>query len=309
MSMKIIEPIPVTDATLVSTNVAEADYAVYVAGTTYAKDAMVIITTGVHRIYKSAVAGNVGHYPPDNPYDGVAVPATGYWIDMGATNARRMFDGKSRAATTNANSVSVVITPGKLFNSLAILGLDAGSVAVSVTDPVAGLVYSATVDLYDYYGVTYFYEWAFRPIVRKPTVILLDLPAYPAATITVTASNAGSTVSVGELIIGTQKEVGTLQYGYSIGLEDYSTKEKDTDGNATLVEKSYSEPISYTLIIDSSQVYDVKRMLGSYRATPIVFIGYEENLESIVYGWISDYKFQINGLLNSILSIEVKELN
>ena len=62
-----------TDAIFTSSNVTEADYGVYSAATTYALNAYVIVTTGVHKIYQSLVASNLGN----------AVTDITKWLDSG----------------------------------------------------------------------------------------------------------------------------------------------------------------------------------------------------------------------------------
>jgi len=309
--MDIIAPVPITaDAQLISSSITETDKAAYAAGTTYAANAEVQVTAdGVHKIYRSAVAGNVGHYPPDNIYDDTVDPATGYWIEVSSTNRWKMFDGKSRASSIAADQIIVEFAPGELFNSLALLNVEASSATVEVIDSIEGLVYFAGVDLVDYSGIIDFYEWFFYEPIRKNAIPLTDLPSFSGATIKVTLTAPGETVTVGEIVAGVLKYIGKLQYGYSVSIQDYSTKEKDEAGAAKVIEGVYSDTGSFKVVVDSIHVYDIKRTLGLYRATPLVWIGADWRQDSIIYGYYTDFDVSIETLSKSYCSIEVEELS
>jgi len=309
--MDIIAPVPITaDAQLISSTIPETDYAAYVAGTTYAAGAEVQVTAdGVHRVYRSAVGSNVGHYPPDNIYDGTVDPATGYWIDAGATNRWKMFDQKSRSSSSQANLMIIEEKPGSLFNYLALVNVEAAAGVVEVVTAGGEMVFRADVDMVDYSGVIDFYTWFFYEPVRKQTALIPDLPSYADATIKVTLSAPGETVRVGEIVAGVLKYIGKLQYGYSVSIKDYSTKEKDDVGVATVEEGVYSDTGSFRVIVDSISVFDIKRTLASYRATPLVWIGVDWKQESIIYGYYTDFDVSIDTLSKSYCTIEVEELS
>lgn len=309
--MDIIAPIPITtDAQLISSSIPETERDEYAAGTTYAVDAYVQVTAdGVHKIYRSAVAANIGHYPPDNIYDDTVTPATGYWIDVGSTNRWAMFDGRSRAASSAEHTIIVEIAPGQVFNAIALPNIEAANIFITITDPTLGVLYDKVISTADLTGISDFYSWFFYPIVRLQTIILLDIPGTPSATIRLSIAAAEEIAVCGELIAGTLRHVGKLQYGYSVSIRDYSTKEKDDNGNATVVEGVYSDTGSFKVVVDSSRVYDIKRMLGGYRATPLVWIGADWRQDSIIYGYYTDFDVSIEALKKSYCTIEVEELS
>ena len=63
MSLTIIKPLEVTPAML-TTDVPEADYPAWVAGTTYAADVRVIYA---HKVHQSLQAANTGKQPDTMP--------------------------------------------------------------------------------------------------------------------------------------------------------------------------------------------------------------------------------------------------
>ena len=308
--MDIIKPIATTDDNLVSSSVAENDHSEWSAATVYSIGDYCISTT-THKIYLCKVA-STNNDPTEeaNIYDDEDEDAiTGYWEEVSSTNKWKMFDGKSRAATTATSSIVVSIAPGALFNSLAILNIEAVNVNVTVTDPTAGEVYNSDVDLVDNSEAIDAYTWCFSPIIHKPNAVVTDLPSYPDATVTITATDEGNTVEIGEIVVGTTKYIGALNYGYEVGMEDYSTKDKDDDGNVTLIEGVYSNTIELTGSMKPSMVYDVQRTLASYRATPLVWVGYAGKEETITYGWFSDFDITIPGIALSYITIDVEELS
>jgi len=304
---KLLAPIAVTGAML-TTSIPETDYPEYVAGTTYAADETVQIAS-LHRVYRSAVADNVGHYPPDNIYDDEVDPPTGYWIDAGATNAWAMFDGKSRAVSSAANRIEVSLAMGEGVTALAVLNVAAASLAISVVDPVSGQVYSQNVDMVDLGDVVDFFTWFFNPPVRKDVKVLIDLPYSPDATITIIASAAGETVRIGELIPGNCIEIGTLLNGVQLSLEDYSVKEKDPAGIATLTPGIYADTFSLPITIETAKVAAVRRKLAGYHATPIVIIGSIDYYETILYGWYTRLLVVIPDNIFSQCTLDMEELS
>ncbi len=122
--MRVIPPLPITDAILTSSTCAEpsAGEAVYNAATTYAVGDVVIVAAD-HRTYQSLQAGNLANTPITSPT---------WWLDIGASNRWKMFDLLRNTQTEQASPLTVVLTPGLRVNSLALLGLVADSVTVSV---------------------------------------------------------------------------------------------------------------------------------------------------------------------------------
>lgn len=133
--MKFIRPNAIDDTRLVSSSVPEADFAPWNAATAYALGDQVIRAT-THRIYKRAVAGTTATAPENDLVN---------WAAAGPTNRWKMFDGKLSRITTAADSITVVLAPGRL-NSLSLLGVDASTVSVTL-EAGGETVYTATLDL------------------------------------------------------------------------------------------------------------------------------------------------------------------
>ncbi len=295
--MKVIAPTTFVAAThLVSSNATEL-YSAWAAGTTYAKDAFV--DYGTH-IYQSLVNSNTGNQPDTSPT---------FWVQIGPDNTHAMFDDQISTATTRTSPLTVVLTPG-LCNSLALFGLVGTSVSITITDGVAGpTVYSETASL-DGTFIFDWYQYFFEPYVQIEEVVLTDLPPYSSARLTVTLSGSG-TVQVGQLIFGTQYELGDAGYGASVGIIDYSVKQTDEFGVTTFVERSFSKRMTARLMLDTVQISRVQQVLARVRAKPSVWVGVpgDSTFNPLtVYGYYRDFSVDVAYPTKSYCSLEIEGL-
>jgi hypothetical protein len=90
------------DAVLIASNVPETDTNEdeWDASVTYSIGDIVTVLGTTQRRYESLANGNVGNNPTTSPLE---------WLDLGATNRWRMFDGGTSTLTTNAESIDVTI--------------------------------------------------------------------------------------------------------------------------------------------------------------------------------------------------------
>lgn len=301
--MRIIRPVDVTDATLTSSSLAEADYGEWSAGTTYGLAAY-CIKAATHRIYKSVQAGNLNHDPeseadPDNPV---------WWLDYSATNRWKMFDALVGVQSTDADSIAVTITPAALVDSVVLLNVSAASVQVTMTDVADGLVYDETVSLVSPSGIQDWHSWFFEPIVRQSDFSVSDLPRYLGAAIAITATDSGGTVAIGECILGLSREIGSTAAGARIGIRDYSIKTQDAFGNYSILERAFSKRGTFTLLIDAGFTSELQTILAGYRATPAVYVGTDVHSASLIYGFYRDFEIDIAYPDASLCFIEIEGL-
>jgi len=322
--MFAIIPIKITVAKLTATNVAASSYTTWTMGTTYSPSAYVVSPHADGSLHEYQLLPPIEDYvtstnQPPATYSVtrrekmVASPSTdgrykSYWLDLGPCNRWAMFSNRSRAQTYRATDITVTVTPGELFNSLALLNLDADTISVTVTDPVEGVVYSYSASLMDLSGIIDFYEWFFAPPTTTGDVVLTDLPAYPSATITVVATNTGETARIGEMVVGKILPVGVLLYGSKIDINDYSVKEFDDFGIATIDPRPYHRTCSYDCIIETPKINALAKSLATISAAPAVFVGHENNPETILFGLMTDFAVVLSGPTRSSCSIQVEEI-
>ena len=297
--MKVIKPVSVTDAMIVSSNAIET-YSLWSAGTTYAKDAKVDHGT---QYFNSLVNSNTGNNPNTSPT---------FWQLLGPDNKHAMFDGQISTATTKAASPLIVTIAVGIVNSIALLGLIGKTVSVVMRDGGASPpVYSRTIDL-EGSIILDWYMYFFEPFEQLSEVVLTDLPPYSGGQITMTLSSGGA-VAIGELLVGTVYALGdkALEHGATIGIIDYSRKDTDPDtGLTTFVERAYSKRMSGQFLIENGNISGIQKILSSIRAVPSVFIGSEDTEYSalIVYGFYRDFSIDIAYPTHSFCRVEVEGL-
>ena len=298
--MRFIRPIEVTPAKLISSNVPETDNPVWSVAATYAIGNKVMLD---HRNYEALAAVPAG-VKPGAEIVTEASPAK--WLDIGATNRWKMFDQIVGTLTTNPGSVSVTIQPGSVVNSLALINVQGESVAVVITDLIEGVVATRNYSLIDG-AVDNWYDWFFEDIEFRTSLVVLDLPAYGTATITVTVTSSG-TAGVGALVAGKTADIGKALYGTGVGIDDYSRKERDAFGGWIVTEGAFSDTAKFPVSVDTARVAKIKRMLTEVRAKPVVWVGEETYEASILYGFFTSFDLVYSGPTVSDCQLEIEGL-
>jgi hypothetical protein len=246
-----------------------------------------------HRNYESVAAVPAG-VEPGTEVVTTASPAK--WLDIGATNRWKMFDSSVGSLTTNPGSIVVVITPGKVVNSLAMFNLAGRSVRVTMVDPIDGTVYDETMSLVDA-GVLNWYDYFFTATTIHTDIVVKDLPAYGTASISVTIDAGAEVAAVGHLALGLIKDLGCTNYGATAGAISYSRKDRDAFGNPIIVKRSNAKRTGFDISFPTNQLATIQRMLISLDAVPVVWIGspLPEYEGTVVFGFYRDFDLNYEG--------------
>lgn len=299
--MKLIKPLTMTNAMLTSSNVPETDYAEWSSATAYTVGQYCILTS-THKVYQCMIAHT--NASPDINLTGL----TPKWLQISSTNRWSMFDTGWGTQTSIATPLTIVLTPGAIINSLALLNLAATSVNVAMVVG-AEKVYSNTVYMTGGSTIQDWYSYFFDPISYKTDLVLTDLPPYGSGVITITINNAGSMAKCGNCVLGSFYDLGDTQYNATAGIVDYSTKTTDTFGNTTVIQRKYSKRMTAKLQIDNTFIDDVVTTLAACRSTPIVWIGADNLYTSlIVYGFYKDFDVDIAYPTVSYCSLTIEGL-
>jgi hypothetical protein len=300
--MILINPVKVIDSNLTASNIAETDYAAWSSATTYALGARVIVVgTNIHKVYESLVATNLNHIPG-------STTDIAKWIEVGETNKWRMFNSTIQTQSSNLNSINVTLHPTSRVDSIALLGISAYSVQITMTDATDGVVYDHTTIMSDFSGINNWYQYFFEPVQRRSDFLVHDLPPYANASINVILTDTGNTVYCGALIAGLQRYLGDAQYGAKVGITDYSVKTQDPFGNYTVLQRAYRKTGIFTLQIESGLVDYTMKLLSDFRSTPILYAGADEYDSSIVYGFYKDLSINIAYSAVSLCTLEIEGL-
>lgn len=299
MSMVVVKPIQVTPAMLTATDVPENDYAAWSDATTYALGDRVILTS-THKVYESLQAGNLNKAPATE---------TAWWIEVSPTNRWKAFDLSNSTQTAKADSMYFEIKPGQAINAVSILNCTSvREVRYRLTDPSFGLIYDQTYALTSTPSESSWYAWFFAERIEQVQQIDLSLPSYPNATIRIDLTGA-STMAVGVILLGQQKSIGRDVYqGASVGIQDYSRKEKNDYGNTLLVERAYAKRASFTMFIENRQLDNVQSLLSSVRATPCLWIGSANYAATTIFGFYKEFDITISYADYADCTIELEGL-
>ena len=296
--MQVIRPIPFVTSMLISSNAVEL-YPAWAAGTTYAKDAFVDYQTF---IYQSLVNHNTGNIPSTSPTQ---------WVLVGPDNTHAMFDSEVQTQTTRITPLNITVAPGQVFNSLAVMNVDAEDLTISIRDGAGGpIVYTRTIDLDDT-PIIDWYMYFFEPYDFRTDVILTDLPPYPNGRIELSVSKTTGTVKVGLLTFGTVYTIGKVLQGAPVGIRDYSVKETDEFGNTTFVQRAFSKRMEPSVFMDNARLNFVFKLLSELRATPAVWIGSTNSTYSplAMLGFYRDFNIDIAYPDYSLVRLEIEGLS
>lgn len=310
--MKVIPPVTILP-TMLTSNVAEDDAPVWVAGT-YALGDKVIKN---HHVFESLSATNTA-----TPGAETVTPLK--WLDKGATNRWAMFDKSAMqivedtttqrrvyligTKTSNLNSIEFTIVPSEVISAVTLFGLAGYRVTVTMTDPVDGVVYSKVVSLVDPTAGD-MWEWLFKPIGRIDNLSLTDLPAYGTASIKVLIeASVGTNAECQMATIGQILNLGVSCFGTTIGITDFSSKKVDDFGVESVIERGYRDRVQYDVRLETENVYYVKKELAKLRSKGAVYIGTESRQETIVFGRYKELQLVLDSWSISQMALDVGSL-
>ncbi len=313
---KLIKPITVNDASLVSSTVYETAPAAWSSGTTYAlnADASVASAGGLVTIYRSLQASNTNHAPASSPTWWKVLSTTYAAYSGGATYAL-----EDRVINATDHQVYESLVGGNVGNPLSdttkwiaigptnkwapfdqrigSLASRADSMsyvlAVGMATAVAILEAEAAtvfVNMTDGSGGPVVFDreisMDITPILDAwdycfaPFELRTDLAVTdlpPYENGVLTITLVGSgMVSCGVIVVGDVYELGMPQYGAELGILDFSAKETDKYGLTDIVERGFARRMDLQLISEPAALTRLYRLLASVRATPCVYIGVDE---------------------------------
>ena len=302
--MKIIKPETIGDAELTASNVTEADETEWTSGATFAVDDLCMVTTTAngasvasHKIYKSLTGSNTGNDPTTD---------TTNWEEVSATNRFKMFSNIVQDQTVNAGSITASVVLANVVNSMAFINVDAETIEVTVTDAVEGVVYDETFNLVSYSGIQDWYAYFFEPIIRDTSLTITDLPPYAGATISMVITETSA--KCGACVLGQFAELGLAQYGAGLGIIDYSVKTTDEDGRVTITQGDYIDTVNIDVVLNTSQIGQVKKVLTDLRTQPVVWIPQDDEPAYNVFGYYREFDIIVSNPTLSRCSLEIEGL-
>lgn len=302
--MKVVPPVDITPAKMISNNVPENDEPEWTAGT-YTQGTRRMIVAN-HLIYEVLAAST-----SDSPTVGIA-KATPTWMVVGPTNRWRMFNKRAGNTwmigtyTSNPDSIDLTMRPAQRVNSIGLLGVKAASMRIRMI--VAGeTVYDVTQQMSTKDGGSW-YRYYFGPFVTRDNFAAFDLPPFNNADIRITLEAPGGTAQVGMVVMGMMREIGWARWGTGIGFDNYSNIKEDDFGNVTITPRGRRDYVEFDVAMYTANVSTAKRTLAELKDTAALYIGSEDVDPTIIVGRFDRFQLVLSNVKISEYSLEVRSL-
>lgn len=301
--MRIISPSKII---LLSSNIAETEAAEWSASATYATGNQVMVSRSAdgvqevtpHKIYQSLADANTGKYPPDNPMQ---------WMDMGATNRWRMFDGFANTQTVAAADklISVQMDAGR-SDTAAFFNLTAQQLSLKIM--LAGVMkWQQTVNLILNQSASWS-DYFYNPLQYQSRAVILTFQAWGMGAV---AQTDISGTGCGVLYLGKGIYLGDALYTPKITILDYSKKDTDTFGRTYLKQGDYAARVEADLLIPTPSVNSVFEILAKVRGQAAVWDFNNDTTDNDslkVYGFFRDFDIVMQNSAYSKCSLRVEGL-
>ena len=301
--MLVIPPITITDAILTSSTAAEPGpgETAWNAATSYAKGDRVYLASN-HTRYERLIAGTTATSPASD---------TTNWFELGPTNRWACLDLDRNTGTTVSSPLTIVLTPGQRFDSVAFVGMSAEAVSVTLT--VSGsTVYSYSANL-STRVVANWYDYYLSAFGTKTELLLTDLPPFSNGVLTVSLTSTTGTVSLGGLVIGKSEYLGETHYKpVSVAL-NFSTVTRDTFGNATLVRRR-SVPKTTQVLYSNKQLVDkLLAIREALNAEPAIWSGLDDADHAyfgalLILGFYRQFSISLDYPDYAVVTLELEEV-
>lgn len=225
-------------------------------------------------LYEVAATGGT----TQEPTEGVnANPPT--WRLVGKINRLRAHDHISQpgvvspidTSTVNPSSISYEITGKSKFTKIEFLNLNAASVRVEVTDPIAGVIKDETQQLRRRNVIDgSWWNWLFQGAREKSTATFDGIPLSSNPTINITIEGAGD-VSVGAILIGRPRFVGETGYAPEIDEVTYSSIEINPREEKTILRSPSAKRGRFKIHLDRGREEAAQRLFNEIEAVACLF--------------------------------------
>lgn len=274
-------------------------YQLYSATAAYALGDLVLDAVN-HLVYESLIANT-----------GAALTDKTKWRKKGPSNRLAMFDLKRNTATVQPGEITVVLTPGVRVDSIALFGLVANAVNISVTANGA-TVFSAVEDL-NAREVLNWRDFYFRPFYTKPSIVRFDLPPYTNAVITITITATSGDAKCGACVIGSYEYIGDVQYDADDDVLNFSSVTRDFEGGINeMIQRRNVPKLIGNIVIKKSQVNRMRALRDLLNASPAVWAGIVNSNDGyfealLKLGFYRKWKINMKYPIDAVMSLEIEE--
>jgi hypothetical protein len=272
----------------------------YVGGTTYAAS---VYVTYANRVYQSLQASNTGNTPLISPL---------WWSYVGPTNKWAMFDLLRNTATVAGTSLVVVLTPGIRIDTIGFVGVVADSVRIQVTSGGVG-VYDQTQTLSQTSYIGNWYQYFFATFSQADATLFQNIPPNSNNIITITFTKAAGSIECGSVIIGTQVNLGGVQYTASDDALNFSTINRDAFGNSILIPRRSVPKFTPVTWLPATQIKSVRAVRDLLNAVPALWVGIGDTASvffdsMLILGIYKQFTINLTYTDTAVITFEIEEV-
>lgn len=296
--IRVIAPTEITGAQIISNNVPEDDGPEWDAATTYSAQDRVI-KSALNKVYESARDGNIGA----DPEGAEALD----WLEVGATNGFRAFDGRLSAPSSKAGQISITVQPNTLVRAVALVGASAVSATVRVKDLDGNVLVERTEMLADYSDMVDAIAMVTIPPEYRDLVIIEDIICTSGNLVEITIGDGSGTAAVSEIVLGDVLTIGEALYGAEIGIEDFSTFEHDLFGNVDITKRAYRDVTDFPIAVSTADISRLRRALAQLRAKFALYYFTTDSNDygTTVFGRYEALSAVISGPITSDMNLKI----
>lgn len=250
----------------------------YSSTTTYTKDT-VVIDPVTHLTYQSLIDANKGQ----------ALATTTAWLPLGAANRWKMFDKAVNSQTVAQDSITAMVTPGELVNTLALINVAGASVTISQTE--SGYTRTRSLVTHD---VLNWYDWFYQEPLWIGDTVFDDIPPYINSSLTITINSPGNQAAIGGWFLGKAKFLGTTQWELTAGILSYSGADTDTFGNTRLVKRDSAKKMNFEVAIPRGYEDEVYRFMRAADNVEMVAIATTKWALAMSYGYLGAWEVPLS---------------
>lgn len=304
----ILMPLEITDAainTLTANGVAlgEDTNPAWASGTTYT-EGQVVHSPVTHRVYESLKSANTGKDPTkaSNQFSAAGVPT--WWVDIGPTNRRAMFDGLISTPTSGASPLVLKLRPGA-FNGIALFGLDGDTIAVEArATPGGEVLYTTGGDVpLEGSAPADYYEYFFEPFKPQTQFTAVGIQPYSSAELTITVKKGTGDAKIGMVAVGDLKPIGVPERGTRVSPRTKSYISEDGYGNTVIRRRPSATDLAIPVKVALEDADDIVQTIQNVLDVPVAVIGSiaQFHLKMSTFGLVSgemDYSTYPDRTLN-----------
>jgi hypothetical protein len=294
--MHVIKPVGVT---LASASEAEDDAPQWMSGVAYPLGAKVIRG---HRIYVSSIDNNQGIDPAQEVQELVGAR----WLDAGASNIYRFFEGTLSTRTEGQSPLVLEVNVDDRFSAIALFDLRGSKAKIEVI--TGGQVKTVADIRVGAEPVGDWLSWLNSTFFNSARQIILP-NAHGFATSRVRLTITGESPALGELVIGRRVQIGKTLVGRNTSVRRRTFTEIKTNpfGRTEVKKRAIARDVTYAVVAERKGFEAKQRFLDDVDGVQVVtYAGTADRPEAIGYGFITDYELPLDLPDNYVFEIKTQ---